>query len=82
MKKYVDDFVTADEDSIRTAVKLIASEAKLMAEPSACVGVGAVLSGSYKPQPNEKICFVLSGGNWDVNMIGKILNDEPVSGVM
>lgn len=82
MKQYVDAFVTADEDHIREAVKLVAAESKLLAEPSSCVGIGAVLSGNYRPRPGEKICFVLSGGNWDIDQIGKILNDEPVEGVL
>lgn len=81
LKKYVDEFVTADEAYIKDAVKLVAAEAKLLAEPSACVGIAAVLQGNYKPAPKERVSFVLSGGNWDIDMIGKILNDEPVQGV-
>ena len=46
-----------------------------MAEPSSCVGIGAVLSGVYKPQPGEKVVFVLSAGNWDIDQLGRIYED-------
>lgn len=60
----------------------MASEAKLVAEPSSCVGIAALLGGEVKVSPDENVCFILTSGNWDIDMIGKILNDEPVEGML
>ena len=81
VEKYVDELVAVDEESIRRAVRLLARNAKLVAEPSAGVGIAALLSGAVKTRPGEKVCAVLTSGNWDVDMIGKILKAEPVEGV-
>lgn len=74
--KYVDEMVSVEEESIRQALRLIMSEAKVMPEPSSCVGVAAVLEGVYQPKEGEKVCFVLSAGNWEIEKIGKILAGE------
>ncbi|MCQ4726303.1 threonine/serine dehydratase [Anaerotignum faecicola] len=76
IEKNVDELIGVDEESIKRAVKLIASNAKLVAEPSACVGIAAVLSGKLNFSVNENVVFVLTAGNWDIDKIGKILNDE------
>lgn len=82
IEKYVDEIVVAEEEDIKEAVRVVARDAKLVAEPSACVGIAALLSGRVKTRTNEKVCSVLTGGNWDVNMIGKILKGEYVEGVL
>jgi threonine dehydratase len=82
IEKYVDDIVAVEEEDIKEAVRLVAREAKLVAEPSACVGIAALLSRRVKTQPDEKVCTVLTAGNWDINLIGKILKGENVEGVL
>lgn len=82
IEKYVDEIVVAEEEDIQGAVRLVARDAKLVAEPSACVGIAALLSGRVKTRPDEKVCAVLTAGNWDINMIGKILKGEHVEGVL
>jgi len=82
IEKYVDDIVAVEEEDIKEAVRLVAREAKLVAEPSACLGIAALLSGRVKTQPDEKVCSVLTAGNWDINLIGKILKGENVEGVL
>lgn len=82
IEKYVDDIVAVEEEDIKEAVRLVAREAKLVAEPSACVGIAALLSRRVKTQPDEKVCSVLTAGNWDINLIGKILKGENVEGVL
>lgn len=74
--KYVDEYVSVEEDVIHEAVRLVIKESKLMAEPSSCVGVAAILGGLYKPQPGEKVAFVLTAGNWGIDRIGAILKGE------
>ena len=82
IEKYVDDIVAVEEEDIKEAVRVVAREAKLVAEPSACVGVAALLSGRVKTRTDEKVCSVLTAGNWDINMIGKILKREQVEGIL
>lgn len=82
IEKYVDDIVVAEEEDILEAVRCVAHEAKLVAEPSACVGIAALMSSRVKTHPDEKVCSVLTAGNWDINMIGKILKGEQVEGVL
>ena len=64
------------EEEIAEATRLLAAEAKLMGEPSACVGMAAVMTGLYRPQPGEKVCFLLSAGNWDIDRYGRLLAGE------
>jgi threonine dehydratase len=82
IEKYVDEIVVAKEEDILEAVRLVAREAKLVAEPSACVGIAALLSGRVKTRPDEKVCSVLTAGNWDIDMIGKVLKGEHIEGVL
>ncbi len=82
IEKYVDEIVVAEEEDIKEAVRLMARDAKLVAEPSACVGIAALLSGRVNTMPDEKVCTVLTSGNWDIDMIGKILKGEQVEGIL
>jgi threonine dehydratase len=78
IEKYVDDIVIVEEEDIKEAVRAVAKRAKLVAEPSACVGIAALMSGKVKTRPNEKVCTVLTSGNWNIDLIGKILKGEHV----
>ena len=81
IEKYVDEIVIVEEEDIKEAVRFLADKAKLVAEPSACVGIAALLSGKVKLGQGEKVCSVLTSGNWNIDMIGKILKNEPVEGI-
>ena len=74
--------MAVSEESILEALKLIAQEAKLVAEPTSSVVAAALLSGQIKTRPNEKVCLVLTSGNWDLRSLGKVFLDQPVPGVM
>lgn len=82
IEKNVDDIVIVAEKDIEQALRLIAQDSKLIAEPSACVAIAALLSHKIKTRPNEKICSILTSGNWDIDKIGKILNKKHVEGVL
>lgn len=82
IEKNVDDIVVVEEGDILEALRLVARNAKLVAEPSACVGIAALLSGAVKTRPDEKVCTVLTSGNWDIEMIGRVLKGEQVQGVI
>ena len=73
-ERYVDEIVTVDENYIVESLRLIATEAKIFAEGAAAVGIAAVLSNKIRVSRNEKVCFVLSGGNWDLGKFNSIVN--------
>jgi threonine dehydratase len=56
-------------------MRTLAKDAKLIAEPAASIGVGALLAGAIEVMPDEKVCAVLSGGNWDLSDIAEIYRD-------
>lgn len=65
IEEYVDEIVTVPEEAIAKAFNEIVYKGKVVVEPSAAIGVGAVLSGRLSVKPGEKVCFVLTGGNVD-----------------
>ncbi|HUN33625.1 MAG TPA: threonine/serine dehydratase [Trebonia sp.] len=60
---YVEDVVLVDDDAIRTAQRTLWQTARIAAEPAACVGTAALLTGAYKPAPGERVAVVISGAN-------------------
>lgn len=72
IEKYVDEIVLVDDDSIMEAMRSLANDAKLIAEPAASIGVGALLAGSVQTKPGEKVCTILTGGNWNLEDLAAI----------
>lgn len=66
IEKYVDEIVLVEDEHIIEGMRSLAKDAKLIAEPAASIGIGALLAGSVKLRPDEKVCVVLTGGNWDL----------------
>jgi threonine dehydratase len=60
---YVGDVVLVDDDAIRGAQRTLWQTARIAAEPAACVGVAALLTGAYKPAAGERVAVVTSGAN-------------------
>lgn len=63
VQKHTDDVAAVSDDFLLKGMKLLLTEGKLLAEPSACIGIGAVLQGLIPVKESDKVCFVLSGGN-------------------
>jgi threonine dehydratase len=72
IEKYVDEIVLVEDEFIVAGMRSLAKDAKLIAEPAASIGVGALLAGSIDVRPDEKVCAVLSGGNWDLPALAEI----------
>lgn len=73
VRQYVDAVVPVSDECLLKALGLVLTEAKIFAEPSACIGVGAVLQGALKFEPTQKVCFVVSGGNASIAQINALL---------
>lgn len=72
IEKYVDEIVLVDDEHIIAGMRSLARDAKLIAEPAAAIGIGALLAGAVKVRPDEKVCVVLSGGNWNLGDLADI----------
>jgi threonine dehydratase len=72
IEKYVDEIVLVEDEHIIAGMRALAKDAKLIAEPAASIGIGALLAGAIKVRPDEKVCVVLTGGNWDLCDLAEI----------
>ncbi|SHH68817.1 threonine dehydratase [Anaerosphaera aminiphila DSM 21120] len=68
----VSEFVGVKDEYLLKAMKLLLMEGKILAEPSSCIGIGAILQGELKVKRDEKICFVVSGGNTGIDKIKEL----------
>jgi threonine dehydratase len=73
MLSHVDSIVTVTENEIREAVRRIAAEAHLVAEPGGAVAVAACLLREHDLPPARTRVAVLSGGNIDPALLAGIL---------
>ncbi|NWW44722.1 SRR racemase, partial [Pedionomus torquatus] len=71
IRDLVDDVVTVSEEEIKRATRLVWERMKLLIEPTAGVGVAAVLSERFQAVPRdvENVCIVLCGGNVDLSSL-------------
>jgi threonine dehydratase len=72
MLALVDDIVTVDEESITQAIVTLLERSKLVVEGAGAVGVAALSSGAVRPR-GGRVVAVLSGGNLDLNLLGRIV---------
>ena len=63
VRKYADAVVPVKDEYLLKGLKLLLTEGKILAEPSSCIGMGAVLQGLIPVKPEDKVCFLLSGGS-------------------
>ncbi|SDN95633.1 threonine dehydratase [Polaromonas sp. JS666] len=75
IEKYVDEIVLVEDEHIIAGMRVLARDAKLIAEPAASIGIAALLAGAVKVRPDEKVCAVLSGGNWNLSDLAEIYKD-------
>lgn len=73
IEKYVDDIYTVSDEEISYAMKNILFRANLLVEPSAAVGVAAALAGKLPFTENQKVCFILTGGNVDEKTVMEVV---------
>lgn len=59
----VDGVADVTDGFLLKGMKLLLMEGKLLAEPSSCIGIGAVLQGLIPVTAREKVCFLISGGS-------------------
>ena len=76
IRELVTDIVTVTEDEIRTAVRLLARQAGLVAEPGGAAAVAAWLFHPADLPAARTPVAVLSGGNIDPALLAAILAEN------
>ncbi len=71
-RKYVDEVVTVEENEIANAILLLLEMEKIVAEGAGAVPLAALLNRKVALQ-SGKVLLIISGGNIDVNILGKII---------
>jgi len=69
----VDEIVTVTESEISQALLFLMEKSKVVAEGAGATAVAAVLSGKVQ-EKGKNIVSVISGGNIDINLMERILN--------
>jgi threonine dehydratase len=80
MQKYVDDIVTVSEKEILQAMRLLALNARLVAEPSGAVTFAAFLFHAEQLPAARETVAVLSGGNVDPALLARVLEGKTEGG--
>lgn len=62
-QSYVSDVVLVDDHAIRQAQQALWRSLRIIAEPAAAVGIAALRTGAYQPQPGERVAVIISGAN-------------------
>ena len=76
MLAQVHDIVTVSEDEIRAAMRLLATGARLVAEPGGAVAVAACLFRSDELPRARRRVAILSGGNVDPALLAEVLRSD------
>ena len=64
-QRHVHDALLLPDDAIRAAQLWLWKELKLAVEPAAALGLAALQTGVYRPQPQETVALILCGANFD-----------------
>lgn len=75
IRRFVDDIVTVSESDILAAIRTLALDAKLVAEPSGAVTFAAFLFRAGKLPPARKTVAVISGGNIEPALLARVLSE-------
>jgi threonine dehydratase len=82
MTALVSDIVTVTEDQIRAAVRRLALEARLVAEPGGAAAIAAALAGPAAlglGDDARPVVAILSGGNIAPDALARVLSEETAS---
>ncbi|CAN2042091.1 L-threonine ammonia-lyase [Candidatus Magnetomoraceae bacterium gMMP-15] len=74
IKKYVDDVVLVEEDQIASAILMLLERKKILAEGAGAVTLAALLNNSVSFPKGAKVVLIISGGNVDSPVLGRIIS--------
>lgn len=76
IQRLVDDIVTVTDEAIARTIVLLLERHKLLAEGAGAAALTALIEGAPSTTlvpPGARVCAVVSGGNIDPNLLGKVL---------
>ena len=73
IRNFVDDVVLVEEDHIAAAILLLLERKKILAEGAGAVALGALLNGSVTVSRGSRVVLLISGGNVDSSLLGRML---------
>ncbi|MES3037139.1 MAG: threonine ammonia-lyase [Bdellovibrionota bacterium] len=76
ISKYVDDIVTVSDDEIAESIVFLLERSKTLSEGSGAAAWAAGLSGKIKA--TGPTCFLVSGGNIDLNILSKVIQSGQI----
>lgn len=63
IRNHVDQAILVDDAATYEAAQRLWDGTRLIGEPGSAVALAALTSGAYVPEPDERICVLLCGGN-------------------
>ena len=69
-----DDIVCVDEDRIAGAILLLMERKKIVAEGAGAAPLAALMSGAVQLAPGSRVVLMISGGNLDSPLLGRIIS--------
>jgi threonine dehydratase len=63
--RYVEHVILVPDDTIREAQRALWDIARVVAEPGGAAAFAALLSGRYRPDPDERLVVLVCGANAD-----------------
>jgi len=63
IRAYVDQAILVPDSAVFDAAHRLWEATRLIGEPGSAVALAALTSGAYRPEPDERICVLLCGGN-------------------
>ncbi len=75
IRAYVDDIITVGEGEIRTAMRQMVGQARIVPEPSGAVTFAAWLCHAKELPEHRKAVVVVSGGNVEAKMLAEIITE-------
>ena len=74
INELVDEVITVSEEEIAQGMLFLMEHQKVVAEGAGAVTTAALLSGKYKPQKDENVVCIISGGNIDINTLYRVID--------
>ena len=72
----VDDVLVTNDEWLIKALNAQATYGHVLAEPSSCMPFATAMQGILPVKPEDKVAFVLSGGNYDMSLISRLLHEQ------
>jgi threonine dehydratase len=74
IQECVDELVLVEEEEIAVAILLLLEHQKILAEGAGATPLAALLNGSIKVPREGKTVLIISGGNVDSPLLGRMIN--------